>query len=100
MLWSWQLGAPRSCGWSGQLNTPKDFYPERAVVLAVFTEEEGARFRVPCLGSRLMTGTIAPETARALTDDDGITLAAAMTAAGCDASLIGPRPDLLDGMAA
>jgi hypothetical protein len=22
MLWSWQLGAPRSCGWSGQLNTP------------------------------------------------------------------------------
>lgn len=23
MLWSWQLGAPRSCGWSGQLNTPK-----------------------------------------------------------------------------
>jgi N-carbamoyl-L-amino-acid hydrolase len=78
----------------------KDFYPERPVLLAVFTEEEGARFRVPCLGSRLMTGAIAPETARALTDDDGITLAAAMTAAGCDASLIGPRPDLLDGMAA
>ena len=22
MLWLWQLGAPRSCGWSGQLNTP------------------------------------------------------------------------------
>ena len=78
----------------------KNFYPERPVVLALFTEEEGARFRVPCLGSRLMTGAIDPETARALTDDDGITLAAAMTAAGCDASLLGPRPDLLDGMAA
>jgi beta-ureidopropionase / N-carbamoyl-L-amino-acid hydrolase len=78
----------------------KDFYPERAVVLALFTEEEGARFRVPCLGSRLITGAIDPETARALTDDDGDTLAAAMTAAGCDASLLGPRPDLLDGMAA
>ena len=78
----------------------KDFYPERPVVLALFTEEEGARFRVPCLGSRLITGAIDPETARALTDDDGVTLAAAMTAAGCDASLLGPRPDLLDGMAA
>jgi beta-ureidopropionase / N-carbamoyl-L-amino-acid hydrolase len=78
----------------------KSFSPERPVVLALFTEEEGARFRVPCLGSRLMTGAIDPETARALTDDDGITLAAAMTAAGCDAGLLGPRPDLLDGMAA
>ncbi|MGH3235857.1 MAG: allantoate amidohydrolase, partial [Streptosporangiaceae bacterium] len=78
----------------------KNFHPERAVVLALFTEEEGARFRVPCLGSRLMTGAIDPESARALTDDDGVTLAAAMTAAGCDASLLGPRPDLLDGMAA
>ena len=28
----------------------KDFNPERPVVLAVFTEEEGARFRVPCPG--------------------------------------------------
>ena len=40
-------------------------------MLALFTEEEGARFRVPCLGSRLITGAIDPETARALTDDDG-----------------------------
>jgi beta-ureidopropionase / N-carbamoyl-L-amino-acid hydrolase len=78
----------------------KNFNPERAVVLALFTEEEGARFRVPCLGSRLMTGAIAAESARALTDDAGVTLAEAMTAAGCDASLLGPRPDLLDGLAA
>ena len=56
----------------------KNFYPERPVVLALFTEEEGARFRVPCLGSRLITGAIDPESARALTDDDGVTLAAAM----------------------
>ena len=73
----------------------KDFNPERPVVLAVFTEEEGARFRVPCLGSRLMTGAIAPDAARALSDDDGVTLAAAMTAASCDASRLGPREDLL-----
>jgi beta-ureidopropionase / N-carbamoyl-L-amino-acid hydrolase len=73
----------------------KGFSPERALAIAVFTEEEGARFRVPCLGSRLMTGAIDPETARALSDDDGDTLAAAMTAAGGDARLLGPREDLL-----
>ena len=72
-----------------------NFNPERAVGIAVFTEEEGARFRVPCLGSRLMTGAIEPEAARALSDDNGVTLAAAMTAAGCDASLLGPDEDLL-----
>ena len=73
----------------------KNFNPERALAIAVMTEEEGARFRVPCLGSRLMTGAVDPEAARALSDDDGVTLAAAMTAAGCDASLLGPREDLL-----
>jgi N-carbamoyl-L-amino-acid hydrolase len=78
----------------------KGFYPERPVVLALFTEEEGARFRVPCLGSRLMTGAVDPETARAFTGDDGITLAAAMTAAGADPARLGPRPDLLEGLAA
>ncbi len=78
----------------------KGFSPERALAIAVFTEEEGARFRVPCLGSRLMTGAIDPETARALSDDDGDTLAAAMTAAGGDARLLGPREDLLDSIGA
>ena len=73
----------------------RNFNPERAVAIAVFTEEEGARFRVACLGSRLITGAIDPAAARALSDDDGVTLAAAMTAAGCDASLLGPDEDLL-----
>jgi len=73
----------------------KNFDPERAVAIAVFTEEEGARFRVACLGSRLITGVIDPASARALRDDDGVTLAAAMTAAGRDASLLGPDEDLL-----
>ena len=44
----------------------KNFNPERAVAIAVFTEEEGARFRVDCLGSRLITGVIDPASARAL----------------------------------
>jgi N-carbamoyl-L-amino-acid hydrolase len=73
----------------------RDFNPERAVAIAVFTEEEGARFRVACLGSRLITGAIDPETARGLRDDDGVTLAAAMTAAGRDPGLLGPDEDLL-----
>ena len=73
----------------------RNFDPERAMAIAVFTEEEGARFRVPRLGSRLITGTIAPQAARDLSDDNGVTLAAAMTAAGADPGLLGPDEDLL-----
>jgi N-carbamoyl-L-amino-acid hydrolase len=73
----------------------KAFTPERALALVTWTEEEGARFGVPCLGSRLVTGAVSPDAARALSDDTGITLAEAMTEAGLDASLIGPRDDLL-----
>ena len=68
----------------------KSFHPERSVVLAVFTEEEGARFGVPCLGSRLLTGAIGPDAARGLTDTGGTTLAEAMAAAGHDPAR--PRP--------
>ena len=78
----------------------KNFDPERALAIAVMTEEEGARFRVACLGSRLMTGAIAPEAARALSGDDGVTLAAAMTAAGADPSRLGPDEDLLASIGA
>jgi len=78
----------------------QNFYPERPVVLAAFTEEEGARFGVPCLGSRLLTGAIEPPAARQLTDDAGVTLAEAMTAAGFDAGRIGPRDDLLGAIGA
>jgi N-carbamoyl-L-amino-acid hydrolase len=70
------------------------------VVLAAFTEEEGARFGVPCLGSRLLTGAVAPDAARVLTDDAGTTLADAMIAAGIDPGSLGPRDDLLDGLGA
>jgi beta-ureidopropionase / N-carbamoyl-L-amino-acid hydrolase len=77
----------------------KNFNPERAAVIAVLTEEEGARFRVPCLGTRLMTGAISGEDARALTDDDGTTLAQAMAAAGADPDQLGPDDDLLGRIA-
>jgi N-carbamoyl-L-amino-acid hydrolase len=78
----------------------KNFRPERPVVLAAFTEEEGARFGVPCLGSRLLTGAIEAQAARRLTDDAGVTLAQAMTAAGLDPDRIGPRHDLLGAVGA
>lgn len=58
--------------------------PERPLAVVNFTEEEGARFGVACLGSRLMTGALAPSDALALRDADGVTLAAAMEGGGCD----------------
>ena len=78
----------------------RSFSPERSVVLAALTEEEGARFGVPCLGSRLLTGAVDPNAARVLTDDAGTTLANAMIAAGHDPGFLGPRDDLLGGIAA
>jgi N-carbamoyl-L-amino-acid hydrolase len=67
----------------------KGFTPSRPFAVLVFAEEEGGRFGVPCLGSRLLTGAIEPARAAALTDPAGITLAEAMRAAGFDAERIG-----------
>ena len=72
----------------------------RPVAVAAFSEEEGARFGVACLGSRLLAGKTDPAAARALTDRDGVTLADAMTAAGHDPAGIGPDRTMLDGIAA
>jgi N-carbamoyl-L-amino-acid hydrolase len=74
--------------------------PLRPLAVAAFCEEEGARFGVACLGSRLLTGAIEPDRARALTDHDGVTLAQAMAAAGQDPAALGPDPGLARGIAA
>jgi N-carbamoyl-L-amino-acid hydrolase len=66
--------------------------PARPVAVVLFVEEEGGRFGVPCLGSRLLTGAIDPDAARALTDADGVTLASAAAAAGFDPARFGPVP--------
>jgi len=68
--------------------------PVRPVAVAVFIEEEGARFGLACLGSKLLTGAVTPDQARALTDAEGITYAQAMAAAGLDPTTIGPDEDL------
>lgn len=74
--------------------------PARPVKIAVFTEEEGSRFGVACLGSRLATGAIAPEKALALTDRDGVTLAEAMEQAELDVSAAGADPQRIERIGA
>jgi beta-ureidopropionase / N-carbamoyl-L-amino-acid hydrolase len=76
------------------------FRPARPIGVAAFTEEEGARFGVACLGSRLLAGLMDPAVARDLRDEDGISLASAMRAAGRDPALIGPDEQLLAGIGA
>jgi N-carbamoyl-L-amino-acid hydrolase len=66
--------------------------PARPLAVVVFTEEEGARFGLPCLGSRLLTGAVAADQARRLRDRDGKTLADAMAQAGLDPDRLGPDP--------
>ncbi|QOC93254.1 allantoate amidohydrolase [Micromonospora craniellae] len=65
--------------------------PTRPLVVAAFVEEEGARFGVPCLGSRLLTGQITPERAGALRDASGVSFAEALgdRPAGADPALLG-----------
>jgi beta-ureidopropionase / N-carbamoyl-L-amino-acid hydrolase len=67
----------------------KGFQPARPLAVVVFAEEEGGRFGVPCLGSRLLAGTIDPDTARGLTDPAGVTLAEAVAQAGLDPARLG-----------
>ena len=67
----------------------RGFEPARPVGVANFVDEEGARFGVACAGSRLLTGALDPDRARALTDAEGVTLAQAMTAAGTDPAGLG-----------
>ena len=48
--------------------------PARPVGVGVFVEEEGSRFGLACLGSRLATGATDWATARTLTDRSGVTV--------------------------
>ncbi|WP_328729225.1 allantoate amidohydrolase [Streptomyces jietaisiensis] len=60
-----------------------------------FGDEEGARFGLACVGSRLATGALTVEAAHRLTDAEGITLPRAMEAAGHDPDALGPDPERL-----
>jgi len=50
------------------------FRPRHSIELLIFTSEEPTRFGIGCLGSRLLSGSLSPDAARKLTDNDGATL--------------------------
>ncbi|MFE3941377.1 allantoate amidohydrolase [Streptomyces sp. NPDC059118] len=67
----------------------------RPLAISNFGDEEGARFGLACVGSRLAAGQLTVEAAHRLRDGDGITLPQAMEAAGYDPDAIGPDPERL-----
>lgn len=67
----------------------------RPFAITNFGDEEGARFGLACVGSRLAAGQLTVEKAHRLRDGDGITLPQAMEAAGYDPDAIGPDPERL-----
>jgi len=58
------------------------FQPKRSIELLVFTAEEPTRFGIGCLGSRLLSGALAPTLDTQLRDSDGKTLATLRKGAG------------------
>lgn len=70
--------------------------PRKPVAVVAFSDEEGARFGVACVGSQLSTGVLAPDRARGLRDNDGITLAEALVRVGRDPNHLGEDPLLTE----
>ena len=60
----------------------RGFAPTVPIGVACFADEEGARFGIACAGSRMLTGALDADRARALTDAEGVTLDEAARAAG------------------
>ncbi|MER7211076.1 allantoate amidohydrolase [Streptosporangium sp. NPDC000239] len=74
--------------------------PSRPLAVVNFGDEEGARFGVACVGSRLMAGVLEPGHARDLRDGDGVRLADAMEHAGRDPEAIGRDDERLSRIGA
>ncbi len=68
--------------------------PRVPVAVVAFSDEEGARFGVACVGSQLSTGALTPERALSLRDGDGATLAEALRTAGRNPEHVGADPNL------
>lgn len=69
--------------------------PSRPIGVATFVEEEGSRFGIACLGSRLAVGAMEAGRAAALADPDGVRLGDAWAAASLDPA---QGSDLLEGV--
>jgi beta-ureidopropionase / N-carbamoyl-L-amino-acid hydrolase len=61
--------------------------PRRRIGVGAFFEEEGSRFGIACLGSRLASGAMSVDTAEALTDRDGVRLGDAWAQASLDPTI-------------
>jgi beta-ureidopropionase / N-carbamoyl-L-amino-acid hydrolase len=71
------------------------FTTRRPIGVVNFVDEEGARFGISCIGSRVITGALGPDKARGLRDAEGVTMAEAMRAAGRQPEHLGPDPEFL-----
>ncbi len=67
----------------------------KPVAVVNFGDEEGARFGLACVGSRLAAGRLTVEAAHQLRDGEGTSLLRAMERAGYDPEAIGPDPERL-----
>jgi N-carbamoyl-L-amino-acid hydrolase len=74
--------------------------PGRPVAVVAFADEEGGRFGVPTFGSRLLTGALDPADVLERADQDGVTVARAMAAAGVDPAGVGADPAWLGRLGA
>ncbi|WP_280719608.1 allantoate amidohydrolase [Kitasatospora sp. MAP5-34] len=68
---------------------------DKPLAIVNFGDEEGARFGVACIGSRLTAGVLGREQAYELRDADGVRLPDAMETAGYDPAAIGADDDRL-----
>jgi len=66
--------------------------PRRLLTVVVFVGEEGGRFGVPTMGSRLMTGSLRPADILDRTDDAETTLASTVRTTGVYPDTMGADP--------
>lgn len=70
------------------------------VAVVSFADEEGGRYNTPTFGSRALVGRLDVADALARADGDGVTMAAAMRAAGVDPSQLAEAPRALERLQA
>ena len=63
------------------------FSPKHPIELLLFTSEEPTRFGIGCLGSRLLSGSLSPDSARKLVDKNTVSLEEVRRMAGLDGEL-------------
>jgi N-carbamoyl-L-amino-acid hydrolase len=63
------------------------FGPRNSIELLMFTSEEPTRFGIGCLGSRMLSGALAADTARKLKDSEGASLMEVLAKAGVGGDL-------------